>query len=166
MAFWNFWKSKKIDIESTSNIRIIETVRGIDAIENAKKVNKHLLYRKVEQFSVCTGKYCKLRNKLTGTTIKVYDFRDNRTWSDNYSIITDWTYSYYNYDFPDEAAYIIPNDIKEDEIVFVKDLIENYIGYSHNQGVQSRLKGFNAKWKNNNLKILYNPEFNSVRAVG
>ncbi len=88
MAFWNFWKSKKIETSKTSDVRIIETVRGIDAIENAKKVNKHLLFRKVEPFSVCTGKYCKLRNKLTGIPFKVYDFRDSRTWSDKYSIIT------------------------------------------------------------------------------
>ena len=166
MAFWNFWKSKKIEIEEISDFRIIETIRGIDAIENAKKENKHLLYRKVEPFSVCTGKYCKLRNNLTRIPFKVYDFRDSRTWSDKYSIITDWTYSYYNYDFPNEAAYIIPNDIKEDEIVFVKDLIENYIGYSHNQGTESRLSGYEAKWKNNDLKILYNPEINCERVVG
>ncbi len=166
MAFWNFWKKKKIGVESTSNIRIIETVRGIDTIERAKKKKKNLLYRKVEPFSVCTGKYCKLKNKLTGISFKIYDFRDSRGWSDKYSIITDWTYSYYNYDFPDEAAYIIPSDIKEDEIVFVKDLIENYIGYSHNQGTESRLSGYQAIWKNNDLVILYNPEINSVRAVG
>ena len=39
MAFWNFWKSKKIEIDSTSGIRIIETARGIDAIEKAIKEN-------------------------------------------------------------------------------------------------------------------------------
>ena len=166
MAFWNFWKKKKIEIVEKSDIRIIETVRGIDAIENAKKENKHLLYRKVEPFSVCTGKYCKLRNNLTRIPFKVYDFRDSRTWSDKYSIITDWTYSYYNYDFPEEAAYVIPNDIQEDEIVFVKDLIENYIGYFYNQGVQRRLIGFEAKWKNNDLEILYVYEKHCYRVVG
>ena len=166
MAFWNFWKKKKIEIVEKSDIRIIETLRGIDAIENAKKENKNLLYRKVEPFRVYTGKYCKLRNKLTGISFKIYDFRDSRGWSDKYSIITDWTYSYYNYDFLDEAAYIIPSDIKEGEIVFVKDLIENYIGYSHNQGTDNRLSGYQAIWKNNDLEILFNPEIDSIRAVG
>ena len=166
MAFWNFWKSKKIEIDSTSVIRIIETARGIDAIEKAIKENKHLLYRKVEPFRVCTGKYCKLRNKLTGISFKIYDFRDSRGWSDKYSIIKDWTYLYYNYDFPYKAAYIIPSDIKEGEIVFVKDLIENYIGYSHNQGTDNRLSGYQAIWKNNDLEILFNPEIHSIRAVG
>jgi hypothetical protein len=166
MAFWNFWKSKKTGNDSTKGIRIIKTVRGIDNIERAKKKNKHLLYRKVEPFSVCKGKYCILRDKLTGDSFKVYDFRDSRTWSDKYSIVTDWTYTYRNYDFPDEAAYIIPSDIEEGEIVFVKDLIENYIGYSHNQGAKRRLKGYEARWINNDLEILFNPEINSIRAVG
>ena len=125
-----------------------------------------MLYRKVEPFRVCTGKYCKLRNKLTGNSFKIYDFRDSRGWSDKYSIIKDWTYLYYNYDFPDKAAYIIPSDIKEGEIVFVKDLIENYIGYSHNQGTDNRLSGYQAIWKNNDLEILFNPEINTERAVG
>ena len=166
MAFWIFWKKKKIEIVEKSDIRIIETARGIDAIQNAIKENKHLLYRKVEPFRVCTGKYCKLRNKLTGISFKIYDFRDSRGWSDKYSIIKDWTYLYYNYDFPDKAAYIIPSDIKEGEIVFVKDLIENYIGYSHNQGTDNRLSGYQAIWKNNDLEILFNPEINTERAVG
>ncbi len=61
-------------------------------------------------------------------------------------------------DFPQVAAYIIPNDIKEGEIVMIDDLIENFLGFHYNQGGSERLKSCKAIWKNNDLQIQYNPD--------
>ncbi len=163
MSFWKFWKNKS---KKRNGLRIIETVRGKEKIEIALKNGFRLINRNVEPFSDVTGKYCFVKNKKTGRKIKLYDFRDERAFSDEYEIVQDWTYQYFNYSFPDEAAYVIPDNIKEDEIVFVEDLIENFLGYYHNQGDSERLKGCKAIWKNNDLQILYIPQVNIIRAVG
>ena len=45
-------------------------------------------------------------------------------------------------------------------------MIENLIGFTHNQGKSSRLNSCKAQWVNDDLKILYDPEINVIRAVG
>ena len=126
MAFWNFWKSITKREESLRKIKTIRGQKGIDkAIANGTK----LIIRKVEPFSAVKGKYCIVRNKKSGKESKIFDFRDHRGYSDDYEIVKDWTYQYHNYDFPQDAAYIIPIDIKEGEIVMVDDLIENFLSF-------------------------------------
>ena len=163
MAFWNFWKRKTAGDEK---LRRIKTLRGQKSIEIAIKKGNCLIQRKAEPFSVVTGKYCIVKNKTTGMEFKIYDFRDEKGYSDKFETIKDWTYQYHDYNFPKEAAYVIPNDIKDGEIVIVEDLIENFIGYQHNQGNDSRLKSCKAIWKSGDLQIMYNPEIDCVRAVG
>jgi len=163
MGFWDFSKwGKKVE----NRLRTIETVRGTSKIENAKTNGAHLIFRDVEPFKEITGKYSIVKNKNTGIKVKIYDFRDHRHYSDEYEVVTDWTYKYKDYNFPDKAAYIIPKDIREEEIVFVKDLIENHLGYHYNQGGTKRLTGCKAIWKNNNLEILYDPEKDCISVVG
>ena len=163
MAFWNFWKSIT---KRQENLRKIKTIRGQKSIDNAIANGTKLIFRKVEPFSAIKGKYCIVRNKKSGKESKIFDFRDDRGYSDDYEIVQDWTYQYHNYDFPQDAAYIIPNDIKEGEIVMVDDLIENFLGYHYNQGGSERLKSCKAIWKNNDLQIQYNPDVDCIRAVG
>ncbi len=163
MAFWNFWKSIN---KRQENLRKIKTIRGQKSIDNAIANGTKLIIRKVEPFSAVKGKYCIVRNKKSGKESKIFDFRDDRGYSDDYEIVQDWTYQYHNYDFPQDAAYIIPNDIKEGEIVMVDDLIENFLGYHYNQGGSERLKSCKAIWKNNDLQIQYNPDVDCIRAVG
>jgi hypothetical protein len=115
---------------------------------------------------VVIGKYSIVKNKKTGKEFKITDFRDDKGYSDQFEVIKDWTYQYHDYNFPKEAAYVIPNDIKDGEIVIVDDLIENLIGYQHNQGNDTRLKSCKAIWKSGDLQIQYNPEIDCVRAVG
>jgi hypothetical protein len=98
--------------------------------------------------------------------MKIYDFRDYRASSDEYEIVQNWTYQYRHYNFPPDAAYLIPGDIKEGEIVFVADLIENFPGYQFNQGGSKRLKSCRAIWSKNDLTILYNPNVDCIRVVG
>ena len=163
MSFWSFWKRTT---NKENALRKIITLRGKKNIEKAIEKEAHLIFRKVEPFSTISGKFCIVRNKTTGIKFRIYDFRDNRRWSDKYEIITDWTYIYDDYNFPEEAAYVIPKDIKVGEIVFVDDLIENFHGYMHNQGDSRRLKGCKAIWNNNDLQILYNPKVDCIQVVG
>ena len=163
MAFWNFWKSIN---KRRENLRKIKTIRGQKSIDNAIANGTKLIIRKVEPFSAVKGKYCIVRNKKSGKESKIFDFRDDRGYSDDYEIVKDWTYQYHNYDFPQEAAYIIPDDIREGEIVMVDDLIENFLSYHYNQGGSERLKSCKAIWNNNDLKIQYNPDADCIRVVG
>lgn len=163
MEFWNFWKRKTAGDEK---LRRIKTLRGQKSIDIAIKKGNYLIHRQVEPFSVVTGKYSIVKNKNTGKEFKITDFRDDKGYSDQFETIQDWTYQYHDYNFPKEAAYVIPNDIKDGEIVIVDDLIENFIGYQHNQGNDSRLKSCKAIWKSGDLQIMYNPEIDCVKAVG
>jgi hypothetical protein len=163
MAFWSFWKSKN---KEDDKLRKIKTLRGQKNIDIAIANGNNLILRKVEPFSTVKGKYCIVKNKRTGKESKIYDFRDERGYSEEFEIIKDWTYQYHNYDFPQEAAYLIPNDIKDGEIVIIEDLIENFLGYHYNQGGSERLKSCKAIWKNYDLQIQYNPDIDCIRVVG
>ena len=162
MELFNFWRKKS----QNGEMRIIKTIRGKKEIQKSKKQNIKLIIRNVEPFQTVSGKYCIVKNKITGKTHKLRDYRDSRGWDDDHDKITDWTYEYKNHVYPNEAAYVIPDDIQEAEIVFIKDLIENLIGFTHNQGKSSRLNSCKAQWVNDDLKILYDPEINVIRAVG
>ena len=163
MAFWNFWKSKKSEID---NLRKIKTIRGQKNIDKAIANGINLIIKNVEPFSTVEGKFCIVKNKKSGKTFKIYDFRDERGYSDDFEIVQDWTYKYKKHQFPHGAAYVIPEDIKDGEIVFVEDLIENLLSYHYNQGGSDRLKSCNALWKNNDLIILYNPDVDCVKVIG
>lgn len=163
MSIWNFFKRKR---KEDNLYRKIKTIRGHTNIEKAISNGSKLIYREVELFSAVKGKYCILKNKKSGKESKIYDFRDNRIYSKEYEIVKNWTNQYHIYDFPDEAAYVIPNEIQEGEIVFIDDLIENFLGYQHNQGLNDRLNSCAAVWKNNDLQILYKPKNDLIRVVG
>lgn len=161
MSIWNYWKSK-----DNLHLRKIKTLRGQKEIDKAISYGSKLIYREVEQFSTIKGKYCIVKNKLTGVEHKVYNFDDERVYSSEFETVKDWTYLYHNHIFPNEAAYLIPGNIGEGEIVLIEDLIENYLGYHHNQGESKRLKSCKAIWLNDDLKIQYDPDRDCVNLVG
>jgi len=163
MGLFNFWKKKS----KNGEMRIIKTIRGKKALQKSNKLKHKIIIRNVEPFQTVSGKYCIVKNKKTGRTQNLYDFRDPRLgFGDDYEIVTDWTYKYVNHEFPNEAAYVIPDDIQEGEVVFIKDLIENLIGHTYNQGGNSRLVSCKARWVNDDLKILYDPDRDVIRIVG
>ncbi len=163
MAFLNFWKSKNREI---SNLRIIKTIRGQKNIDKAIAQGINLTIKNVEPFSTVEGKYCIVKNKKTGKEFKIHDFRDERGYSEDYEVVQDWTYEYKKHEFPNVAAYVIPEVIKNEEIVLVEDLIENFLGYQHNQGGSKRLKSCIAIWNNNDFEIQYNPDVDCIKVVG
>jgi hypothetical protein len=163
MLFWNFWKSRTMRAEK---LRKIKTLRGQKSIDKAIANGTKLMFRNVEPFSVVKGKYCMVKNNKSGKEFKIRDFRDKRGYSDEFEIAKDWTYQYYHYKFPQEAAYIIPNDIEEGEKVIVVDLIENFLSYYYNQGGGKRLKSCKAIWENNDLQIQYDPDSDCIKVVG
>lgn len=148
------------------SLREIKTIRGQKNIDDAIANGSKLIIKKVEPYSDVIGKYCIVRNKKSGKESKIYDFRDDRAFSDDFEIVKDWTYQYHHYDFPPEAAYVIPKDIEEWEMVIIDDLIENYLSYYYNQGGSKRLKSCKAIWVNNQLQILFNPNTDRINVIG
>ena len=51
-------------------------------------------------------------------------------------------------------------------MVFVEDLIEDYIGASWNQGDTYRLESCEAIWNGKNLEILYDQNVNRTDFIG
>ncbi len=63
---------------------------------------------------------------------------------------------YYPYSFPSPfAAYLIPNDLEIDEVVFIEDLIEDVVGMRSSQGDAYRLDSCIAKWDGENFILQY-----------
>ena len=55
MAFWEFLNTGK---NAGNNLRKIKTIRGQKSIDKAMLNGFNLLHKKVEPFTVTTGKYC------------------------------------------------------------------------------------------------------------
>lgn len=161
MAFWN-------KNENPKGLRVIKTARDKDSINKAAKGGLKPLLKKIKPSEDIRSKYCVVQNKKTGEIEVVGDFRGGFYFTGNsdYEIVIDWTF-YYPHSFKSPfAAYLIPNDIKIGERVFIEDLIEDYIGASWNQGDTYRLESCEAIWNGTNLEIQYDPSANRSDFVG
>jgi hypothetical protein len=155
-----------LENKEEDNLRVIQTIRGKEAIEKALKANIHLIYRTVVPHRDHLGKTCIVKNLKTGINESIHDFRDFRYRSKEYVVVKDWTYEHYDYNLPEFAAYIIPKDINDNEIVFVEDLIENFLSFRGGQGENKRLVGCKAIWRKNNLEILYDRNRDCREIIG
>lgn len=141
----------------TENLRVIETARNVEAINKAIKEGFTALIRKVTPSPDIIVKYAILQHKETKEIKDITDIRDiayyNKT--DMYELIVDWAY-YYPYHFTNPyAAYLIPKDIQVGERVFLRDLIEDYVGSFWNQSDKYRLKSCEAIWNVTDVEIQY-----------
>ena len=124
------------------------------------------LIKAVEPSEKIRKKFQVIQNRKTGTISTRGDYRWSDPLSADYETVITWTY-YYPYTFKSPfAAYLIPKNIKVGERVFVKDLIEDYVGSSWNQGNAYRLKSCDAIWDGNDLIIQYYPEKSVTRYFG
>lgn len=161
MAIWHRNKNLK-------GLRVIKTARDMDSINKAAKSGFKPLIKKVEPSDKIRSKYSVVQNKKTGEIEIVGDYRVRFYADDNndFETVIDWTF-YYPHSFKSPfAAYLIPNDIKVGERVFIEDLIEDYIGASWNQGDTYRLESCDAIWNGTDLEILYEPSTDRSNFVG
>ena len=161
MAFWD-------KNENSKELRAIKTARDIESINNAAKSGLKPLVKKVEPSSKIRSKYSVVQNKKTGEISIVGDYRGG-IYSDDkndFENVIGWTF-YYPHSFSSPfAAYLIPNDIKIGERVFIEDLIEDYIGAVWNQGDTYRLESCEAIWNGTDLEIQYDPGVNRSDFIG
>lgn len=147
-------------------LRVIKTARTEDAINKAAKAGFRPLIRPVKPSKKIRSKFCVWQNQITGEIEVAGDFRgchfDDETWKQ----VIDWT-DYYPHAFPEPfAAYLIPPDIETGERVYVKDLIEDFIGMSWNQGDNYRLEACEAVWDGSDLKIQYRRAEHRLEVIG
>ena len=147
-------KNKKSE-EKSEGLRRITTLRGGLAIKLAKKLGFKLLIKKAEVDDRFQVKSKILRNRITGKTIVLNDYRMDDYSDLEYKTLKNWSYINPSEFFSPEAAYIIPISLKVGERVLITDLIENYVSGSWNQGDVYRLSKSEAVWNGKDFKIDY-----------
>lgn len=147
-------------------LRVIKTARSLFSINFGAKLGYFPLIKAVEPSEKIRKKFQVIQNRKTGMISIGGDYRWSDSSSADFETVITWTY-YYPYTFKSPfAAYLIPKNIKVGERVFVKDLIEDYVGSSWNQGNAYRLKSCEAIWDGTDLIIQYHPERSVIRYIG
>ncbi|MBE2283546.1 MAG: hypothetical protein IAE77_08785 [Prosthecobacter sp.] len=137
-------------------LRVIKTARTEAAINQAAKAGFRPLVRPVKPSKKIHSKFSVWQNQATGEIEVVGDFRSCH-FAEPWTQVIGWT-EYYPHAFPEPfAAYLIPPDLQPGERVLVKDLIEDFVGTSWNQGDNYRLESGEAVWDGEDLKIDYQP---------
>ena len=154
--------------KNKNNLRVIKTARSMIRINLAVLFGYKPIVKAVEPDENRESKFTIYKNKKTGYFSKLTgDYRfGHRIDKDEYEQVVYWTF----YSSPRHrrpyAAYLIPKDIKIGERVFVKDLIENFVGQTWNQGNSWRLKSCEAIWNGKELEIQFDPKKDVVRMYG
>jgi len=157
-----------VTIENKKKLRVIKTARTEKTINNAALKGFKPLVKKLQKSDKIFSKYAVFQNINTGEIEVEGDYRCNYRTKNMSEFITviDWTF-YYPYNFKSQfAAYLIPKDIHVGERVFIKDLIEDYVGITWNQGDTYRLESCEAIWNGNDLEIQYDPNIDRAQLIG
>jgi len=169
--------------DAKSNLVVIKTARDIESMNKACLEGFFPLVKPVEPLEMIKSKFSVRQNQNTGEVEMITDFRstlrsnrtvyllddldeDSNSEQPKYETVIDWTYYYpYQFNLP-FAAYLIPKNLKKGQIVFVEDLIEDYIGLAWNQGDTYRLESCEAIWTGTDLEIQYDPKKNISEIIG
>jgi hypothetical protein len=152
------------DNSNDIELRVIKTARNLESINEAVALGFKPLIKKLEPSSEIRTKYCVVQDTVSGKIEVLYDYRSDI--EPNFEIVIDWSFYYpYHYKSP-YAAYLIPNDIKIGERVFLEDLIEDYARASWNQGDTYRLKSCEAIWNGKTFDIQFKPQKKESRFIG
>ena len=168
--------------DAISNLIVIKTARDIETMNKACLEGFFPLVKPVEPLEMIKTKFSVRQNQKTGEVEMIKDYRsdrrhkvvyfyddldeDSNSEQPKYETVIDWTYYYpYQFNLP-FAAYLIPNNLKKGQRVFLEDLIEDYIGLAWNQGDTYRLESCEAIWTGTDLEIQYDPKKNISEIIG
>jgi hypothetical protein len=147
------------------SLRVIKTARTEKAINKAALAGFRPLLKRLKPSKAIRSSLSVWQNEMTGEIDVIYDPRYGVP-SEGWKQVLDWT-RFYPHAFPEPfAAYLIPLDIQVGERVFVKDLIEDFIGMSMGRGYNFRLESCEAVWDGSDLKIQYKRSRDMMIAVG
>jgi hypothetical protein len=148
------------------NRRVIKTARDLESINAGVREGFHPIVRKVEPSPEIRNHFRLICDGETGEIIQQFDIREEyrgNAWSE---VVLNWT-TYYPYNFPSPfAAYLIPSDLKLGQVVWLEDLIEDYVGFRGAQGEAYRLESCEAIWLGAELEIQYDLSLNRQYVVG
>jgi|TARA_B110000902_G_scaffold218970_1_gene253077 hypothetical protein len=158
--------SIKNNNKNINDLTVIKTARDIESINQAVRNGFMPIIKKVEKSDLIRQKYRLIQNLETGEVSCAGDFRFGELNAIDYRLIIDWTF-YYPHNFKSPfAAYLIPDNLKIGERVFIEDLIEDLVGATWNQGDVYRLENCEAIWDGKRLNIEYNSSDNCSNFIG
>lgn len=145
---------KPHDDINPQRLRVIETARTKKAINQGVEAGFRPLVRPVKPSPDIHSRFCVWQHRETGKVQVVNDlYRGD--FNESWKQVIGWT-DYYPHAFPEPfAAYLIPPDIRPGERVWVKDLIEDFIGTRGGPDGNLRLESCEAVWDGENLVIDY-----------
>lgn len=151
--------------ENPKGLRVIETGRSLEEINQAAKSGFRPLVKKVEPSEEIKARYTIYQHKITGEIAAPVSPKAASYYylnKDYIQVINRTFYYPYNYTSP-FAAYLIPKDLTVGEKVYLDDLIEDLVACTWNGLTASRLKGCEAIWNGKDFEILYDES--SVRRI-
>lgn len=125
------------------NLRVINTARNKEAINQAAKEGYWPLVKPVVPSPEIKRKFAVLQNPETGEIEVINDYRATKP---DMNKVIDFTFYYPHHFESPYAAYLIPSDLKVGERVWLEDLIEDVVSGSWNQGDAYRLNSCEAVW--------------------
>ena len=144
------------------SLKVIKTGRTEKAINKAAKAGFFPLVKKVIPSKEIHDMLAVFQDPETGEIEVSGDMR----WRPDGEMVIDYTY-FYQYHFPSPfAAYLIPKNLEEGEVVWLDDIIEDIVAVYGNQGYNSRLEKGEATWENGDFKIHFNPETDADVLIG
>ena len=138
-----------------NDLLVIKTARDKNSINIAAKQGFRPLVQRVQPSELIRRKYAILQHQETGEIEVIGDYRDKLSEHSEYEKVIDWTYYYPDYFETPYAAYLIPENLKAGQKVWIEDLIKDYVGSHWNQGSNDRLRSCEALWTGKELEILY-----------
>ena len=139
--------------ENSRGLRVIKTARSEYAINIAAKKGFWPLVKPVIPSAKIRGKFSVLQDNKTGLIKVVSDYRSSG--GSEMSRVIGFT-DFYPYHFESPyAAYLIPQDLKVGETVWIEDLIEDLVGSRWNQGDTRRVASCEAIWDGKDLVVQY-----------
>lgn len=151
--------------EYRMNLRIIKTARTLGAINRAAKQGFIPLVKPVVPSKEISSRFRVLQNRFTREIQVVGDLRAQGP-NEEWEVVIDWTEHYPHHFREPYAAYLVPPDIKVGERVWLKDLIQDYVGSNWNQGSCFRLESWEAVWDGTDFVIAYDPDNDAQFMVG
>ena len=145
--------NESIDIDP-STLRVIQTARGIDNINDAVEQGCTPLIKEVVPSEKIYVIDTLIRDKKTGKyqTVKYSSYATSLGFEGDNEIVIS-TAKYYPYQFPFHfAAYLIPEDLVEGERVILEDLIEDIVA-SRSAGARYRLDSVQAIWNGTDFVV-------------
>jgi hypothetical protein len=153
--------------KNTENLRVIKTARDVKAMNQAASEGIFPMLKWIVPSPKISSKIAVYQNKYTAQVQVVGDFREDEFLVEHgYVRVIDWQ-SYYKYQYPEPfAAYLIPEDLAPGEIVWIEDLIEDFVGVYWNQGDTFRLSSAKARWNGSDFEILYDEDTDYREIIG